>query len=503
MSEFASIALHIMLYERLADELAALIAKGPLRPGDRLPSIRRLAEQKRLSISTVVQALRQLEDRGWVEARPKAGYFVGSPSIPLPEPQPAAIDYQPTDVAVTQRLLAVLRANDSRDFVPFGNACPAPELLPVARILRLYGRVARHYPKLLTDAGNTWTHNNLPALTRQIVKHSMEWGKVLDPAEITVTNSCAEAINLCLRVVTEPGDTVAVESPTHFVFLQILENLGLKALEIPCHAQHGLSVEALALATRLDAVRACLLIPNANNPLGTTIPEDHKRRIVRLLAERNIPLIEDDISGDLHFEGPRPPPLKAFDETGNVMLCSSLSKALSSGIRVGFVAAGRHKNAVDLQKALLNGITNPISQMVVAEFMESGGYDRHLRALRRALARQVQCVSAAIAEHFPEGCRISRPKGGYVLWVELPERCDASVLHREAIAAGIAFTPGELFSASGLYRHYLRVSCGYPWDARMAAGIEKLGRLLARQRFDERAPGDGYRHSPTEPGWQR
>ena len=472
----------MMLYERLADELAALIARGPLRPGDRLPSIRRLSEQKRLSISTVVQALRQLEDRGWVEARPKAGYFVGSPTAPLPEPQPIAFEHQPTEVAVTQRLLAVLQANDSRDFVPFGNAFPAPELLPVARILRLYGQVTRRYPKLLTDAGNTWTHNNLPALTRQIVKHSMAWGKVLDPAEITVTNSCAEAINLCLRVVTEPGDTVAVESPTHFVFLQILESLGLKVLEIPCHAQHGLSVEALDLATRSGVVRACLLIPNANNPLGTTIAEENKGRIVRLLAEREIPVIEDDISGDLQFEGPRPPPLKAFDETGNVMLCSSLSKALSSGIRVGFTAAGRHKNAVDLQKALLNGITNPISQMVVAEFMASGGYDRHLRNLRRALARQVQSVSAAIAEHFPAGCRISRPKGGYVLWVELPERFDASVLHREAITSGVAFTPGELFSASGLYRNYLRICCGYPWNARMAVGVEILGRLLTKQQ---------------------
>lgn len=471
-----------MLYERLADELADLIAQGLLRSGDRLPSIRQLATQKQVSISTVVQALRQLEERRLVEARPKAGYFVGYPLTPLPEPQPMAVEYQPTDVAVTQRLLAVLRANDSQAFVPFGNAFPAPELLPVPRILRLYGQVARRYPKLLTDVGNTWTHNNLSALIRQIVKHSMVWGKVLDSTEITITNSCTEAINLCLRVVTKPGDTIAVESPTHFVFLQILESLGLKALEIPCHAQYGLSVEALELATRLGGVRACLLIPNANNPLGTTIPDENKRRIVRLLTGREIPLIEDDINGDLQFEGPRPPPLKAFDETGNVMLCSSLAKTLSSGIRVGFVAGGRYKSAVDLQKALLNGITNPISQQVVAEFMESGGYDRHLRTLRLALLRQMQSVSAAIAEHFPAGCRISRPKGGYVLWVELPEGFDASLLHREAIAAGVAFTPGELFSASNLYRNYLRISCGYPWNARLANGIAVLGRLLAQQR---------------------
>ena len=472
----------MMLYERLADELARLIANGPLGPGDRLPSIRRLSEQKQLSISTVVQALHQLEDRGLVEARPKAGFFVGRPAARLPEPRAAPVGGQPTDVAVTQRLLAVLRVNDSPDFVPFGNAMPAPELLPVARIMRLYGQVARRYPKLMVTAGSTWTHNNLLTLTQQIVKRAVEWGGVLDPAEITVANSCSEAIQLCLRVVTQPGDTVAMESPTHFVFLQILESLGLKALEIPCHPQQGLSVEALDLATRSGAVRAALLIPNANNPLGTTLPEDHKRRIARLLAERGIPLIEDDICGDLHFEGPRPPPIKAFDATGNVMLCSSLSKALSPGIRVGFVAAGRYKNAIDLQKAILNGITNPISQMVVAKLMESGGYDRHVRALRRALAHQVRCVGEAIAEHFPEGCRVSRPKGGFVLWVELPDRFDANLLHRDAIAAGIAFTPGDLFSASGLYRHYLRISCGYPWNPRMEAGIRRLGLLLAKQR---------------------
>lgn len=472
----------MMLYERLADELARLIANGPLGPGDRLPSIRRLSEQKQLSISTVVQALHQLEDRGLVEAKPKAGFFVGRPAARLPEPRIASVGYRPIDVAVTQRLLAVLRANDTPAFVPFGNANSAPELLPISRILRLYGQVARRYPKLMVTAGSTATHNNLSALTRQIGKRSVEWGVVLDPAEITITNSCAEAINLCLRVVTRPGDTVAVESPTHFVFLQILESLGLKALEIPCHPQHGLSVEALDLATRLDAVRACLLVPNANNPLGTTLPEDRKRHIVNLLADRGIPLIEDDINGDLHFEGPRPPAIKAFDAAGNVMLCSSFSKVLSPGIRVGFVAAGRYKSAVDLQKAILNGITNPISQMVVAEFLESGGYDRHVRALRRALALQVRYVGEAIAEYFPVGCRISRPKGGFALWVELPGRFDANILHRDAIAAGVTFTPGELFSASGLYRNYLRICCGHPWDPRMEAGIQLLGQLLVKQR---------------------
>ncbi len=470
------------LYDRLADEFVGLIGDRVLEPGDRLPSVRRLAAQKRLSVSTVLQALRQLEDRGLVEARPQAGFYVRRRAPALAEPAGARRLAKPTFVGVNQLLMRVLQANEQPGVLPLGSAYPAPELLPSARMLRMFSKVARQRPDLLS--AGTCTCYNDARLVRQIVRRSLDWGGPLDAGELVVTNSCTEAMNLCLRAVAGPGDTIALESPTYFVLLQIIESLGMKALEIPTHARTGISVEALELATRNGAVKACLLIPNANNPLGCIMPEENKRRVARLLAERGVPLIEDDIYGDLHFEGDRPWPIKAYDTAGNVMLCSSFSKTVSPSLRVGFVAAGRHTSTVSTLKTLSSGVTGAVPQAALAEFIESGGFDHQVRRARRAYAQQVARMTDAVAGHFPAECLLTRPQGGFVLWVELPRQVDALDMHRQAVAEGIAFTPGQLFSPSGRYRNCLRLNCGNPWNERFDAAVRRLGQLVR-----ERAAG--------------
>jgi DNA-binding transcriptional MocR family regulator len=464
------------LYDRLADEFAGLIDTRILAPGDRLPSVRQLSSQKRLSVSTVLQALRQLEDRGLVEARPQAGFYVRRRSPARAEPVAKGRLSRPTFVGVNDLLMQVLHANEQPGVLPLGSAHAAPGLLPSARMQRAFAQVARRQPDLL--AGGSCVRNNDEALVRKLVLLSLDWGGPLDAGEILVTNSCTEALNLCLRAVTEPGDTVALESPTYFVLLQIIESLGLKALEIPTSPRTGVSVEALELATRDGAVKACLLIPNGHNPLGCVIPEDNKRRIAALLAERGVPLIEDDIYGDLHFEGERPWPIKAYDTAGNVMLCSSFTKSVSPALRVGFVAAGRYFERLLLLKTLYSGVTGAVPQAALAQFLDGGGFARELRHTRRACAGQVARMTDTIAEHFPSECRISQPQGGFVLWVEMPKDVDALDLHRQAVAEGIAFIPGQLFSASGRYRNCLRLNCGNPWDERIASGVKRLGEMV-------------------------
>lgn len=464
------------LYDRLADEFAGLIAQSILQPGDRLPSVRRLASQRRLSVSTVLQALRQLEDRGLVEVRPQAGFYVRRRARAPAEPETGRRLAPPTFVGVNQLLMRVLHANDQAGVLPLGAAYPAPDLLPSLRMQRSFGKVARRSENLL--AVGSHTRGNDPRLTRQIVRRSLDWGGPLDADEILVTNSCTEALNLCLRAVAGPGDTIALESPTYFVLLQIIESLGMKALEIPTHPRNGVSVEALELATRDGAVTACLLVPNANNPLGCIMPEENKRRVAQLLAERKVPLIEDDIYGDLHFDEARPWPIKAYDTSGNVMLCSSFSKTISPGLRVGYIAAGRHHAELSLLKTLSSGVTGVMQQAALAEFIEGGGFDRQVRHARRAHARQVARMADAVAEHFPAGCLLSRPQGGFVLWVEMPRQVDALELHGAAVAEGIAFMPGQLFSAAGRYRNCLRLNCGNPWDGRFDAAVRRLGAMV-------------------------
>ena len=463
-------------YEALAEDLTGIIVTGNLRPGERLPSVRRLSRERRLSVSTVLQALHQLEDRGLVEARPQSGYFVRHAAARRAPPSARSTPEAPVPVDVSQRLMRVLQSSMQPGVAPLAAALPAAGLLPRAALQRLYGGVLRRHPRLLEAASHI--HMDEPALVRQLVLRSLGWAGPLAASEFVITNSCTEALALCLRAVTQPGDTVAVESPAYYLMLQLLECLGLKALEIPTDPRSGMSIEALDLATRDSRVAACLLVANASNPLGSIMLDEHKRRLARLTAERGVAVIEDDIYGDLHFAGERPWPIKAFDRAGNVMLCSSFSKCLSPALRIGFVAAGRYRAQLALQKTITSGGTNPITQQVLAEYLESGTYERHVRGLRRTYERQVDAMRAAVARHFPAATRITEPQGGFVLWVELPEDVDTSALYDRAIAAGVAYVPGELFSASGMYRNCLRINCGNPHTPDIEDAVRRLGGLM-------------------------
>jgi DNA-binding transcriptional MocR family regulator len=462
-------------YEKLADDVAGLIAGGVLRAGERLPSVRRLAQERRVSVSTAVQAFRQLEMRGLVEARPQSGFYVRARPAALAAAGMRATPEAPVAVALNQRLVEVLQANQRPGVAPLGAALPAPVLLPVAALHRRYASVARRHPHLLEGASHT--DMNDPQLVRQLARRSLGWENPLDAGAITVTNSCTEAMSLCLRAVTRPGDTVAIESPAYYVMLQLLESLGLNALEIPTDPETGMSVPALDLATREGKVAAVLLVPNASNPLGGVMPDAEKRKLARLAATRGLPVIEDDIYGDLCFDAQRPWPLKAFDRAGQVMLCSSFSKSLSPALRIGYVAAGRYHAAVAMQKTLSSGATNPVTQRVLAESLESSAYERHVRHLRRQFQNQVERTIDAVARHFPAGTRTTRPRGGLVLWVELPAGIDTAALWRHAIAGNIGFVPGDLFSPSGLYRNCLRLNCGNPWSDAIEAALRRLGAM--------------------------
>jgi DNA-binding transcriptional MocR family regulator len=467
------------LYEAVAQDIANLVRDGILRPGERVPSVRRLSAQKRVSISTVLQAYGVLENTGVIEARPQSGYYVRVHRAQPLEPVVSRPSALATFVGVNALVEMALSARKRPGIVPLGEACPSPELLPTAKLRRLLASVsARHAAALTTYAfppGNE-------KLRRQIARHALDGGCSLHSDDIIITNGCMEALNLCLRAVAKAGDTIALESPTYFGLLQIIESLGMKALEIPTHPRDGISIEALELATRKRGVKACVVMANVSNPLGSVMPDEHKRRLVALLAERNIPLIEDDVYGDLHYGPIRPCTAKTFDRDGMVLLCSSFTKALAPGFRVGWVAPGRFQAQVEMVKFINSVATPEILQITLAEFLESGGYARHLRALRRHFAQQVQQTSQAVFDYFPSGTRVTRPQGGFVLWVELPAKCDALRLHREALAENIGLMPGPMFSASKkTYRNCIRLSCGYPWSGRIDQALLRLGELAKAQ----------------------
>jgi DNA-binding transcriptional MocR family regulator len=466
------------MYVQIADELVALVQSGQLKGGDRLPSVRRLVRQKGVSASTAVAALRALEHRGFAVARPQSGYFAKPARLPVDEPVTTRPLTTARNVGVDSLMLQVIGASADPSIAPLGAAAPDPELFPMRRLQRNLASTARRNPRLMGEYG--LSYQGVDSLRHQLLRRYADIGCTVTPDEVLVTNGCTEALNLALRAVTRPGDTVAIESPVYYCILQVLQNLGLKALEIASHPSEGMRVDSLAEALkgrRGRAVKACLVSTNFSNPTGACMSDGEKRRLVQLCSDRRVPLIEDDIYGDLQHAGSRPLPAKAFDTEGNVILCSSFSKTLAPGARIGWMCGGRYFAALRLAKFASSGASPAILQEVIAEILRSGGYERHLVKLRGTYARYVATVASAVSRYFPAGTRMTQPRGGFVIWVELPRGVDSLALFEVAIRQGVNFAPGPLFTATGRYRNFLRLNCGRRWTPELEAAVARLGRL--------------------------
>jgi DNA-binding transcriptional MocR family regulator len=466
------------LYERVADRIQGSIEQGTLQPGDRLPSVRTLREQMSVSISTVLEAYRLLEDRGAIEARPQSGYFVKSTFLNAPdEPNQST---PPESACAVDASLAFQVSSAIRDpkKVKLGSALPNVELMPLTALNRLMGQVLRRNP-ILAHAYDT--PPGCFELRHEIARRLIDAGCSLAPEQLLVTNGTTEAIHLSLRAVTQPGDTVAIESPTYYGLLESLSSLHLQALELPTHPRDGISLPHLEAALKQQQVAACAIVSNFSNPLGSCMSEQKKQQLVDLCEAYQCPLIEDDIYGDLYFSGKRPKALKAFDRSGLVLYCASYSKTLSPGLRVGWAAPGRYQAKVERLKLVTNQATAVAPQLTLAAFLANGGYDRHLRKLRRAYQGQVMRMTQTIREEFPPQTRVTRPTGGHVLWVELPVGFDAMRLYHEASDRNISIAPGVLFSPSGSYNNCFRLNCGVPWSEEIAEAMKILGSAIAHQ----------------------
>lgn len=465
-------------YQEIARRFARAIEEGTLAPGERLPSVRRLRADEGASASTVLQALAQLESAGLVEARPRSGFYVKvGGSLPPPRPTaPPAECGTPLD-GMSALVADIYHSAGDPSLVHLATATPAPELLPTAALARALAAASR---RAAAGGAELAYPPGLRALRRLIAQRAVAAGCSLGEDDLLVTAGATEAIQLALLAVTNRGDTVAVESPCYYGTLLALEALGLRVLEVPCHPETGMDVEALARRLDLHRVAAVLAVPTFSNPLGGSMPDAEKERLVRLLSARAIPLVEDDVYGDLAFGPSRPRPAKAFDLDGTVLYCGSFSKTLAPGYRVGWVAGGRWRERVEVLKFATSIATNTPAQLALVQFLADGGYDRHLRTLRARLERNAARVASAVAASFPAGTRVSRPRGGCFLWVELPPEVDALALHARAREAGVALAPGHVFSAAHVHASCIRFTCGEPWSGRIEGAVRLVGRLAGQ-----------------------
>jgi len=474
------------LYQRLAMHYRSAIEAGSLVPGDRMPSLRALMRQHGISLSTALQLSRQLESEGWLQARPRSGYFVRRPlrstlatvAEPLMDVIPDPAQY----VGIHDRV---------SDFIARGRLQPvktnlsaarcAPELYPAHALQQSALRVLRRHPDVLVTAAASTKGS--PEFRAALAKRALGVGLTLSPDDIQVTHGCIEALNLALRAAAQPGDTIAVESPTFHGLLQVLESLGLQALEIPTSPQTGISMEALELALQTyPHIKAVVVVPYLQNPLGSIMPDTHKQRLVQLCDEHAMALIEDDCYSELVNERRRADTpmraIKSWDKTGNVIYCSSLHKVLAPGLRLGWMVAGRWQARVEMFKHVQTRSNEQLSQLAAAEFIASPAYDRHLRRLRAALLVQREKSAEIIASSFPPGTRLNEPEGGLALWVELPQKLSSNKVFDAALKEKILIAPGLMFSNSLRFDAYLRISCGSPHDAQAETALRRLGQIV-------------------------
>ncbi|WP_353414358.1 PLP-dependent aminotransferase family protein [Arenicella sp. 4NH20-0111] len=463
------------LYQQVVEMVMEMRSSGTLRAGDRLPSLRSFSQGLKVSIPTVRQAYVELERQGMVEARPKSGYFLKAQNIDVQGPKKATPPRRPRVVNKQSLIEEVFTAIHAPGSVALGLANPTAAHSSDKALARVMRRV-------LANAGNKaiayGPMEGFPPLRRQLALSHIDQGLQIDPSEVLITNGAQEAIAIALKCVAKAGDIIAVESPTYFGVLELIESLGMMALEIPLCPDHGVGLADLEAALKKHPVKACVFSSSISNPLGSYMNDERREALVHLLESKDIPLIEDDVYGELHFQKTRSVLAQRFSTKGLVLTCSSFSKTAAPGYRIGWLLAGRFHDQAKRVKRALSCSSSLLNQWTLSEFMASGEYERNIRVLRQVLERYKQRAIALVTEYFPTETRMSNPQGGGVLWVELPSKNHGNDLFHRALDHNISIAPGTLFSPSDKFKHCIRVSYGVQWSDKIEESYRILGELV-------------------------
>jgi len=467
------------LYQDLAQKLAAQIKNRSLLLGERIPGTRRLATKYRVSINTVLQAQSLLENWGMIQAKPRSGYFVcwRSEESSTNKPQVTAFKPAPKLVKNQQLVLDLVQNTEDKSLVQFGAALPDAIFFPVKKLQRCATQIIRKHEEL-------YSHYSFPPgdieLRKEISKRMRGKNCSVEAGDLVITSGCHEAILLALKAVTQAGDIVALESPTYYGLLQIIDSLQLKALEIPSSAQSGMDQNALEEACRKWKIKACVIVSNFSNPLGSSASLEEKKSLLKVLQKNNIPLVEDNIYGDLAFDGFQPSTFKSIDTQGNVLYCNSCSKTVSPGLRVGWIAPGRFIEKVTYLKFAQSLASPVIDQKILCHYFKEGNYDQHIRTVQTLLAAQVFKIREEILEHFPTGTSVNSPEGGFVLWITMTKGFDSMAFYEEALEHQVSIAPGALFTAGNKYKNCFRINCALAWTNKAKQGIKILGKIALK-----------------------
>tara|TARA_R110000744_G_scaffold8364_5_gene27877 strand:- start:2864 stop:4306 length:1443 start_codon:yes stop_codon:yes gene_type:complete len=464
------------LYQQVIDFIEYQEQIGAISPGDKLPSLRKLSRQFEISVPTVKQAYLELERQGAISARPQSGYYLKARQARTLLPMRAKwASCEPVEISCRSLIEQVYEAVHMHDSVALGISNPVNAHPPDKTLARMMRSVLSRVSEKAVSYGPI---NGDPKLRMNLAFRYQEHGVLVNHEDLIITNGAQEALSIALQCVAERGDIVAVESPCYFGLIELIESLGMKVLEVYTCTEKGVCVAELAKVIEQHPVKACLFSTAISNPLGSMMPDNERQAMVKLLEKNDIALIEDEVYSDLYFTEQRPVPAQLYSEKGLVLTCSSFSKTAAPGYRVGWLLPGKFEEKAKRIKRAQSCSTSMLQQWTLSDYLMSGEYDRHLQVLRKTLRYNCERMRALIAEYFPEQVCISKPKGGSVLWVRCRSHVDTSQFFKQAIAQGVNFAPGEIFSPSGKYKNYMRISYGVQWSEKIDQAIKVLGKLV-------------------------
>ncbi|PCI27654.1 MAG: GntR family transcriptional regulator [SAR324 cluster bacterium] len=466
-----------LLYQKIAGIIEQQINDGVFRNGEKLPSIRQLSQRFSMSIGTIQQAYVELEDRRLITPRNRSGYYVDCPQniISTATPTIESISPTPSKVDVLEMAIAVMTAARDESLVPLGSATPNVSGLAIRQLHQSIKSVASR-----TRNFNEDPQGYLP-LRRLIAQRSPAMGKAFNEKEIVITAGCQEALTFALKCISQAGDLIAIESPCYYGILQILEVLGRKVVEIPVSPESGIDLGGLEDLLVKFPVKGLILSPSFSNPTGYPCSDETKQGILELLKKYDLPLIEDDIYSELGKNETRVRSIQSFDREGRVILCSSISKTLCQDLRIGWMVPGRYLKEARLLKFATTLYSPSIMQMALADFLSTQRLERHLRLVTVDYAKRQGILLRLLRQHFPQETKASRPKGGFISWIELPLPLDGTRLYHQALAEGISITPGEIFSPTRQFKNFIRLNYAIADEEVMEFAIKKLAALLLEQ----------------------
>lgn len=451
------------------------IRKGIFKPGHKLPSVREIKEQYQISISTIQNGYEHLMIAGLVESVSKSGYYVSNQINTQKAPAKPKKNIVVRDAIFKNHLALTTSLRIGRKISEFNVAAPGDLLIPQKILLRTMQQVIREQGAGLL---RYYPSNGLAELKEHIVKRASAYQTIINSEELMITDGALQALYIALSAVCDTGDVVAVESPCVFSVLEVIRVLKLKVIEIPSDRASGFDVDLFKEACQKNAIKVVIVTPNFHNPTGIMLTDDQKLMLLAISLQHNVAIIENDIYGDLHFQGHRPTNIKRFDDSGLVLTYSSYAKTLAPGIRLGWLSAGKFTERAEQIKFALGSTVSPLYQETIKRLLSGSTYDRHVRTFRMQLAKNAYLATNLIATHFPENTCVTTPLGGYNIWVKLPDETDMSYFYDQCEKIGVRFTPGYTFSFSDTFEKYFRIVIADTFSPKRIEAIKLIGQRL-------------------------